>query len=70
MTDRRKADRRDAGRRLADRIARERAARHSRLEDPAAIAAWELEWERASRARARHLADLQRVALSFKYAAG
>lgn len=62
-------DRRTPGRRLDDAHALERENRLARLDDPAAIAQWEIEWERAAAARARHVSALEALVLGLKTAA-
>jgi hypothetical protein len=57
--DRRDRDRRNSARRADERIARERAIRLARLDDPVAIALWELEMERAGLARNTYVRTLR-----------
>jgi hypothetical protein len=52
-------DRRNSARRADERIARERAIRLARLDDPVAIALWELEMETADLARDTYVRTLR-----------
>lgn len=59
MTERRTTERRTPGRRSADCMIRERMVRHARLDDPADIAAWMLEYERATLASRERVRDIR-----------
>lgn len=65
LINRRAGDRRSPGRRELDHRALQRAIRGARLDDPVAIALWELEQERHARVEAERVERLRAVALGF-----